>query len=119
MGIARSSFYDKSRSRMDDTSLVEATAAICDEFEAYGWRRVQAALRQQGVNVNHKKIKRLMREHDLQPRLRRRFVRTTDSDHDQPIFPNLAREMIVDGPNSSGSPTSPISPSRPAWSTPL
>ena len=25
--------------------------------------------------------------------------RTTDSDHDQPIFPNLAKQMTIDGPN--------------------
>jgi len=74
-------------------------SAICDEFEAYGWRRVRAALRQQGIVVNHKKIRRLMREHDLQPRRRRRFVATTDSDHDGPIFPNRAEEVIVGGPN--------------------
>ena len=40
-----------------------------------------------------------MREHDLQPKRRRRFVATTDSDHDNPIFPDLARDRIVDGPN--------------------
>lgn len=57
----------------------------------------RAALRQQGMVVNHKKIRRLMREHDLQPRLRRRFTATTDSNHDQPIFPNLVRDIIPDG----------------------
>src|SRR6202041_834679 len=40
-----------------------------------------------------------MREHDLQPKRRRRFVATTDSDHDNPIFPDLASDRIVDGPN--------------------
>ena len=40
-----------------------------------------------------------MREHDLQPKRRRWFVATTDSDHDSPIFPDLARDRIVDGPN--------------------
>ena len=40
-----------------------------------------------------------MREHDLQPRMRRRYVATTDSDHDQPIFPNRAKDMAVDGPD--------------------
>jgi putative transposase len=49
--------------------------------------------------VNHKKIKRLMREHGLQPPWRRRFVVTTDSDHDQPIFPNRTREQAIDGPD--------------------
>jgi transposase InsO family protein len=36
--------------------------------------------------------------HDLQPRRRRRFVATTDSNHDGPIFPDLARDRAVDGP---------------------
>ena len=66
MAISRSTYYAAPASATDDTAIVEAIAAICDEFEYYGWRRVQAALRQQGMIVNHKKIKRLMREHDLQ-----------------------------------------------------
>jgi putative transposase len=99
MGIARSTYYDTPVSTPDDTAIVEAIGAICDEFEHYGWRRVRAALRQQGIVVNHKKIKRLMREHDLQPRMRRRYVATTDSNHDEPIFPNRAKDMIVDGPD--------------------
>ena len=49
--------------------------------------------------VNHKKVRRLMREHDLQPRRRRRYVATTDSDHDQPIYPNRAEDLTIDGPN--------------------
>jgi putative transposase len=74
-------------------------AAICDEFEFYGWRRVRAELRHRGMVVNHKKIRRLMREHDLQPRQRRRYVATTDSDHDQPIYPNRTKDLTIDGPN--------------------
>jgi putative transposase len=99
MGLPRSSYYEPSVQTRDDTAIVEAIAAICDEFEQYGWRRVRVALRQQGLVVNHKKIKRLMREHDLQPRQRRRFVATTDSDHADPIFPNRAKDLKVDGPN--------------------
>src|SRR5437762_13093517 len=70
---------------------------ICDEFEVYGYRRVGAELRHRDIIVNSKKVRRLMREHDLQPKRRRRFMATTDSDHDNPIFPALAR--VVDGPN--------------------
>ena len=99
MGISRSTYYDAPVSAPDDTAIVEAISAICGEFERYGWRRVQAALRQQGVVVNHKKVKRLMREHDLQPRMRRRYAATTDSDHDQPIFRNLAKDKVVNGAN--------------------
>jgi len=99
MGMPRSTYYAAAPAPADDTAIVEAIAAICDEFECYGWRRVRAALRQQGLIVNHKKVRRLMREHGLQPERRQRHVATTDSDHDQPIFPNLAKNMTIDGPD--------------------
>lgn len=99
MGLARSTYYDQPWRPADDTAIVEALFAICDEFEFYGYRRAGAALRQQGLIVNHKKLRRLMREHDLQPGNRRRFVVTTDSRQDGPIFPNLAGDFIVTGPN--------------------
>jgi hypothetical protein len=50
MGIPRSTFYDKPRASGDDTALVEAMHAIKDEFEAYGWRRMQADLRPAGLS---------------------------------------------------------------------
>ena len=85
-GLTRSIYYDAPTRAADDTALVEAMAAICDAFEAYGWRRVQAALRQQGWRVNHMKVRRLMRAHELQRRVRRRYVMTTGSEHESPIF---------------------------------
>ena len=99
MGLPRSTFYDGPMAQVDEAEIVARMRAICDEFEAYGYRRVGAALRHQGVVVNGKKIRRLMRAHDLQPRRRRRFVATTDSDHDHPIFPDRAKGMVVDAPN--------------------
>jgi putative transposase len=99
MGLPRSTFYDAPAVQVDDAELVARITTICDAFEAYGYRRVGAELRHHGVVVNGKKIRRLMREHDLQPRSRRRFVATTDSAHDSPIFPNLAKDMVIDGPN--------------------
>lgn len=54
MGIARSTYYDCPKKTVDDTSIVEAMFAICDKFEFYGYRRVGAALRQQGLVINHR-----------------------------------------------------------------
>lgn len=99
MGLPRSTFYDAPVTRPDDAEIVGRMQMICDEFEAYGYRRVGAELRHQGVVVNHKKIRRLMREHDLQPKRRRRYVITTDSNHDGPIYRDRARDLTVDGPN--------------------
>jgi putative transposase len=51
------------------------------------------------VVVNGKKLRRLMREHGLQPKLRRRYVVTTDSNHAGPIYPGLAKNLVPDRPN--------------------
>ncbi|EGY02654.1 putative transposase [Nitrospirillum viridazoti Y2] len=99
MGIARSTYYDVPVATDGDAMILDRMKAICAEFESYGYRRVGAELRHQGLVVNSKKVRRLMREHDLQPRRRRRFVATTDSDHDEPIFPNRAADMTLTGPD--------------------
>ena len=99
MGLSRSTYYDAPAVKADDLEIVAAMTTICNEFETYGYRRVGAELRHRGLLVNSKKVRRLMREHDLQPKRRKRFVATTDSDHDGPIFPDRARDRIVDGPN--------------------
>lgn len=110
MGLPRSTFYDVRAARLDDAEIVGRMQRICDEFEAYGYRRVGAELRHQGIVVNHKKIRRLMRDYNLQPKRRRRYVATTNSNHDSPIFPDRARHRVIEG----GSQTSPISRSRAA-----
>lgn len=94
MKIARSTYYRKPPPSLSEAELLDAIKAICDEFEAYGWRRVRAALRHQGIVANHKRIRRLMREHDLQPRRRRRYIATTDSAHNLPIFPDLDKALM-------------------------
>jgi putative transposase len=99
MGIARSTFYDRPDAGADDATVVAQMKTICDEFETYGYRRVGAELRHRGLVVNAKKVRRLMRMQALNPKQRRRFVMTTDSDHNDPIYPNLAANMALDGPN--------------------
>jgi putative transposase len=99
MGIARSTFYDAPSAPVGGEDLVARVGAICDEFECYGYRRVGAALRHQGVVVDGKKLRRLMRENGLQPKQRRRYVITTDSNHAGPIYPDLAKDVIPEQPS--------------------
>jgi len=99
MGVARSSFYAEPQGQLRDEEIVSEIRVITDMFEGYGYRRVDAELRHRGFLVNAKKVRRLMREHDLNPRRRKRFVRTTDSDHNGPIHPFVAREFEVHGPD--------------------
>jgi putative transposase len=101
MGLARSSFYAEPEGKPRDEEIVAEIRAITDAFEGYGYgyRRVDTELRHRGFVVNAKKVRRLMREHDLNLRRRRRFVRTTESDHDDPSRPFVAREFEAHGPD--------------------
>ncbi len=99
MGVARSSYYATPKTMDADAALVEEMHAITDVWECYGYRRVGAELRHRGWVVNAKKVRRLMKLHDLNPHRRRRFTKTTDSDHDGPIYPLVARGFEVHGPD--------------------
>jgi putative transposase len=95
MGLARSTFYDEPEGQLvEEARLAERIREVCAEWPAYGYRRVTAELRGEGRIVNHKKVMRLMKENGLTVRSRRRFVVTTESNHDGPIFPNLAQSMV-------------------------
>jgi putative transposase len=99
MDVPHSTFYAAPAGKPSDAEIVAEIRAITDIFECYGYRRVGAELRHRGRVVNAKKVRRLMREHDPNPRRRRRFTRTTDSDHEGPIFPFVARDFEVHGPD--------------------
>jgi len=79
--------------------LRDAIQKLAVEMPAYGYRRITAALRREGWVVNHKRVLRLMRADNLLCLRRRAFVRTTDSDHQLRVYPNLARDLKVSGLN--------------------
>jgi putative transposase len=100
MKLARSTFYYRTRrAAAEKMKLRERIISLCEEFPRYGYRRITAQLRKEGTMINHKTVSRIMRENGLQVRPLRRFVRTTDSNHEGPIFPNLARNLVPCGPN--------------------
>jgi len=100
MKLARSSFYYRPKAKGHDrmkaeADLVDRIEAICLEFPRYGYRRVSKQLQCEGWVINHKRVLRLMRESDLLCRVRRRWVKTTDSNHSFPRYPNLIKEMVI------------------------
>ena len=68
------------------------------ENEHYGYRRITAQLRRDGLVANHKRVLRLMRLDNLLCLRKRPFVPvTTDSRHAWEVVPNLARELVPTG----------------------
>jgi transposase InsO family protein len=70
---------------------------LAGEWPAYGYRRLTHALRRQGLKVNPKRVLRLLREEQLLRRRRKRCVRTTNSQHGWPIYPNLLPSAPLTG----------------------
>ena len=100
--LPRSTFYYRSTARaatISDGELVEKIIEIQMELPSYGKRRVTCELRRRGLKVNKKRVERLMRENELGIRPKRRFARTTDSDHSYPVFPNLYRNVVPARPD--------------------
>jgi putative transposase len=59
------------------------------------------SLQEEGITCSRKRIARLMRERGITAQRKRRRVRTTDSNHTNPIAPNLLkRDFTADRPNS-------------------
>ena len=100
-GVRRASFYRYDGScvaRLNrDMDLRDAIQRIALEWPSYGRPRITAELRRRGWVVNPKLVYRLMREDNLLCVRKRKFVVTTDSNHDRKVYPNLAGEMVVTG----------------------
>ena len=104
--VSRSGYYafrkrGITQRQREDLALVPLIHA---EFQKHtrgcGSRMVTGALRQQGHAVSRKRIVRLMAEEKLRHRLKRRFVRTTQSRRDDTVADNvLARRFEVGEPN--------------------
>jgi putative transposase len=80
-------------------SLRAAVERVVLEFAGYGYRRVTKHLQREGWKVNRKRVLRVMREESLLCQLKRRFTKTTDSQHGLRIYPNRIKEQRPTGIN--------------------
>jgi transposase InsO family protein len=101
--MARRREIARRRHLSDEALLVHIRAAYAENRGAYGWPRIWRQLRSQGIRVGKQRVQRLMQEHGIRARGKRRFrIMTTDSRHDLPIAPNLLnRNFTVSGPNQA------------------
>jgi transposase InsO family protein len=81
---------------------VRAAVRVCFSHSrgTYGYRRIRAALAREGLFTNRKTVAAAMKAEGLLGRQRRRFVpKTTDSDHDGPVAPNLLKGVRAKAPD--------------------
>ena len=100
--VSSSGYYDWSnrqdqpglRAQENALLLTQITRIYLESRQTYGSPRIQQELLKAGCAHGRNRIARLMRQHGLCGRVKGRFrVRTTDSNHDQPIAPNRLAQL--------------------------
>jgi len=101
--VSRAGFYRSLREQAPQQEETELRGRIqeivVENRRRYGIRRVAAQLRAEGRVVNRKRVARIMREDNLLAVRQRRFVVTTDSEHEHTVYFNLAGRMQLTGIN--------------------
>jgi putative transposase len=104
--VSRSGFHawlkrpPAARLGSDAVLAVQVVAAHKRSRKTYGSPRIHAELKAKGVRVGRKRVERIMRENGVEARRKRRFRKTTDSKHSNPIAPNVvARQFDVTAPD--------------------
>lgn len=106
LGICRSGYYlwVKERERRQEGQSTFLLVKIKESYEksrrTYGSRRIGADLRAEGISIGNNKVAKIMHEHGIKAKTKRKYKVTTNSRHKLPIAPNLLKSIPkADAPN--------------------
>ncbi len=103
--VSRSWYYEHRghpENDEEETALRDRIEEIILEFPGYGYRRVTHALHREGKQINHKRVLQIMREESLLCRIKKSFViKTTNSRHRFPVYPNLLADFVLTAPDQA------------------
>lgn len=102
LALSRATHYRRRASALQPdlvAGLRDHIQRIALDWPQYGYRRITAELHRRGVEANHKRVLRLMREDNLLCLRKRGFIRTTDSNHKLGVYPNLVPGLRLTGIN--------------------
>jgi putative transposase len=101
LGVSQSGYFAwkdrpaSQRQREDMVLLAHVRSAFALSRGTYGSPRMTRDLQEAGLVVGRRRTARLMRDNGLKARQKRRFKRTTDSEHAGPIAPNLLEQNFA------------------------
>jgi putative transposase len=102
LGVPRSSVYYAAdpapAPAPDETTIRTVILESAEECPTYGYRRLTAMRRRLDWTVNAKRVRRLMRELHLGGEAPPQSVRTTDSRHAFPRYPNRVKNLKIQAP---------------------
>ena len=103
--VSKSGYYywckrSISKREKENNKLLQEILAIYDRSNGtYGSPRIQEELYHLGYKVSRPRVARIMKKNNIQSKVRKKWIVTTDSKHNNPIAPNLLnRNFTVDSP---------------------
>jgi len=112
LGVSTSGYHEHCRRSIapprpgkrigNEALLVHIRAVHAESRGEYGWPRVWKQLLIKGIRVGKERVRRLMHDHGIKARGKRKFKATTDSNHSMSVAPNLlARDFSPAAPNTA------------------
>lgn len=102
-GVSRAGYYRELMEKAPDEAEMAVRTAIQEivlaHHRRYGYRRVTADLHRRGMIINHKRVLRVMRADNLLAIRYRKYILTSDAQHEHKVYVNLAARMTVAGIN--------------------
>lgn len=97
----RSTVYDRKKRipKKGNKKLEAAIVKIALENQAYGYKRVAEVAKRKKLKVGKKLVRKIMKENGLLQKKKQKWISTTDSNHSNRVYPNLAPKIKVTGLN--------------------
>ena len=98
--LPRSSYYYASH-KPDESQLEWDLRTVAGQFPRYGSRRLFRQLRRApyGYSIGRFRTRRLMRQHNLLQKVKRKRYQTTNSDHPYLRYANLVQDLEINHPD--------------------
>ena len=98
--LPKSSYYYASH-KPDESQLERDLKTVAGQFPRYGSRRLFHQLRRApyGYAIGRFRVRRLMRQHNMLQKVKRKRFPTTNSDHPYPRYANLVQDLEITHPD--------------------
>ncbi|MCB0271108.1 MAG: IS3 family transposase [Calditrichaeota bacterium] len=88
------------RQRANEALLSQIRLTFREHKQRYGSPRMTAALKKRGVCCSENRVARLMKDNHLRAKMKKRFIKTTDSKHGLPLATDrVQRDFTAERPN--------------------
>jgi len=104
MRLSSSTYYSDPKISMPEREAFEADVRgkieqIRVDMAGAGYRTLLPVLKSSGIEIGERKLRGILSKFELQVRPKKKFVKTTDSNHSHQVYPNLIEEMTLTGIN--------------------